>query len=72
MVFAGALEPEHVALMAAIEQCAYFRQLDMMNGIPMRNSDFSFIAPDMWKYVLLARRLDAYAAKVLARRAADL
>jgi hypothetical protein len=72
MVFAGVLEPEHIALMAALEQCAYFKHLDSITGIPLRNSDLSFIAPEMWKYVLMARRLEEYAGRVLARRAKDL
>lgn len=72
LVFNAVLEPQHIALMAAIDQCAYFRQFDTIIRFPLRNCDLSFIAPEMWKYVLASRRLEAYAEKILARRAKDL
>jgi hypothetical protein len=62
--FAPFLEGQHLALLAAIDQGAYFGQLDSYGEIQPCNGNFSWIAGSMWQYLEHARNLKAYVIRV--------
>jgi hypothetical protein len=59
-VLSGHLEAEHVALLAAVDQCPYFNQLDAFGGMHPSNNDFSWLSDPIWNYLQEARSLKAY------------
>ena len=61
--FFSFMEPEHVLLLAQVEQCSYFNQLDLLRGLPINNQDLSCLAPAMWDYLQLVRALRKYACQ---------
>ena len=63
-VFSAFLEPEHIALLALVEQCSYFRQLDALRGMHVRSRDFSWIASSIWDYFKLTKDLERYVTKI--------
>jgi len=72
LIFNSILKREHLALLAHIEQCSYFAQLESLGSGPIGNTSMEWISSSIWDYVQLVRRLKAYAGKVLARRARNL
>jgi len=68
LAFSPFLKREHAALLMRIEHCSYFNQLEFVNA-PIRNQDLSWISADLWKYFQLARALEHYTHRELARRA---
>lgn len=67
LVFSPFLEPEHVVLIARVEQCSYFVQLASLSGVPLKNSDMSWLASSIWEYVRRARELKVYAQQMKAK-----
>ena len=72
LVFSSFLHRDHVALLAAIEQCPYFSQLEFLREQQISNKDLTWLASSIWTYLLATRRLKEYATRVLARRAEGL
>lgn len=60
--FFSFLEAEHMVLLTQVDQCSYFRQLDMLVNTPIRNQDVSWLASTIWDYIQLARQLKTYAS----------
>lgn len=67
LVFSPFLEPEHVALIARVEQCSYFTQLALLSVVPVRNRDLLWMASSIWDYVQRARELKDYAQQMKAK-----
>ena len=67
-VFDQFLDREHFGLLADIEQCSYFNQLEHLGGGGgVRNGDLSWLASSIWEYAEAARRLRDYAIRHLRR-----
>jgi hypothetical protein len=69
LVFSPFLKREHVALLAVVEQCSYFAQLEPLRGSGVGNKNLGWLSSALWEYVKATRRLKHYAVTVLARRA---
>jgi hypothetical protein len=69
LVFSPFIKREHIALLAAIEQCPYFAQLEHLRGQRVSNNNLTWLSNSIWRYLLATRRLKEYAMEVLARRA---
>jgi Predicted nucleotide-binding protein containing TIR-like domain len=70
LIFSNFLSREHVALLAAIEQCYYFKMLSQIanSSVPITNKNLEILANPMWKYIEAIKNLREYAEKTLARR----
>lgn len=60
------LDREHLGMVAEIEQCSYFAQLDRL-AVRLGNSDLTWLASTLWEYVEATRRLRDYAIRHLRR-----
>lgn len=59
-IFSAHLDPEHVALLATIDQCPYFSQLSAIGDMQPTNNDFCWLSGPMWDYFQDIKSLKAY------------
>lgn len=61
------LDREHIGMVAEVEECSYFAQLDRLAAVRLGNSDLTYLDSSLWEYVEATRRLKGYAMRHLRR-----